>query len=85
MSIIITGPQGCGKTKHGAALAAHYGYKKVAEADELWPRQSLSKLLATLHGCARVKSANALILTNEALPSSRHVVQFADAIKYIKA
>jgi len=29
MSIIIHGPQGCGKSHHGTALAAHFGCAEI--------------------------------------------------------
>lgn len=31
-TVVITGPQGCGKSKHGTAIARHYG--KTAVVDE---------------------------------------------------
>lgn len=38
-SILIVGPQGCGKTLNAAALAAAYGFKKSCEGDTgLFPR-----------------------------------------------
>lgn len=30
-SVIVYGPQGCGKTRHSEALAAHYGVSKVVD------------------------------------------------------
>lgn len=30
-TVIITGPQGCGKTRNGAALARHYGKRRVID------------------------------------------------------
>lgn len=35
-SIIVYGPQGCGKTRNGAALAKAYGFDRVVELED-WP------------------------------------------------
>ena len=37
-SIIILGPQGCGKTLNAAALAKAYGFNKWCDADERMPK-----------------------------------------------
>lgn len=37
-SIIILGPQGCGKTLNAAALAKAYGFSRWCEADERMPK-----------------------------------------------
>lgn len=34
-SIIVVGPQGCGKTRNGASIAKAYGLEKVVELDAL--------------------------------------------------
>lgn len=38
-TVILTGPQGCGKTRHAPALMQHLGCAKVV--DEWWPGQRL--------------------------------------------
>jgi len=34
-SIVIHGPQGSGKTRHGEALRKHFGLAKVVEAEDI--------------------------------------------------
>lgn len=41
-SIIIHGPQGCGKSMHAAELAKHFGLRKIVELDD-YPRQKIHK------------------------------------------
>jgi MoxR-like ATPase len=70
-TILIHGPQGCGKTRNAQALAAHFGCSKVVDD---W------------NGRDRVV-AGALVLTNidnwkaSALPTARRVVPFAKAMR----
>lgn len=33
-SIVVHGPQGCGKTRHGERMAKHFGLDLVIEADD---------------------------------------------------
>lgn len=70
-TILIHGPQGCGKARNAQALAAHFGCSKVVDD---W------------NGRDRVV-AGALVLTNidnwkaSALPTARRVVPFAKAMR----
>lgn len=69
-SIVIHGPQGCGKTVNGQRLARHFGLKRVVDLDEL--------------GGERIPPGS-LVLTNEQ-PSARvaktcRVLTFAEAMR----
>lgn len=69
-TVVIHGPQGCGKTRNAQALAAHFGCTQIIDG---WD------------GRVRVP-AGSLVLTNRAdwkasaLPTSRRVVPFARAM-----
>ncbi len=71
-SIIIIGPQGCGKTRNAKRLAKTYGLESIM--DEITPDCILPK-------------QDHLILTNTLTPDMRgmKVIQFADAMKAAKA
>jgi MoxR-like ATPase len=69
-SIIILGPQGCGKTLNAAALAAAFGLPRWIEADE----------------CEELPRFGHLILAHELTPDRAQglrVVEFKDAIKKV--
>jgi len=69
-SVVVHGPQGCGKTQHGDSLARHFGLRTVVEADSL--QRDLPK-------------AGALILTNETPPAAwRRQLTFAQAMKLLQ-
>lgn len=52
MSLIIYGPQGCGKTRNAQRLAAHFGLTHILDDDEEWNEQ-------------RPLPADTLVLTNQ--------------------
>ena len=56
-SIVIHGPQGCGKTRNAEALRVHYGLDRIIEADER-PHQMLPATGALVLTC-RVSSLHA--------------------------
>lgn len=70
-SIVIVGPQGCGKSLNAQALAKAFTLKRWCEADDVYP----------------VPLRDHLILANEVTPELRaaglKVVQFSEAIKKI--
>ncbi|MDP3228486.1 MAG: hypothetical protein Q8N13_10995 [Acidovorax sp.] len=69
-SVIVHGPQGCGKTLHGDRLARHFGLRAVVEADDL--THDLPK-------------AGALILTQQRPgPEVRRQLTFAQAMKLLE-
>ena len=49
-SIVIHGPQGCGKTRNAEALRLHYGLNRIVEADER-PQQMLPATGALVLTC----------------------------------
>jgi broad-specificity NMP kinase len=49
-TIVIHGPQGCGKTRNAEALRQHYGLDRVIEADER-PHQMLPATGALVLTC----------------------------------
>lgn len=69
-SVVIHGPQGCGKTINGHRLARHFGLKHVVDDCEQW-----NKPLAT----------DTLFLTHEEPPPNVHrvlrVLSFAEAMR----
>lgn len=70
-TVLIHGPQGCGKTRSAQALAAHFGCSQVV--DDWNGRDPIA--------------AGSLVLTNvedwkaRALPTSRRVLPFASAMR----
>lgn len=85
MSIIIHGPQGCGKSRHAEQLRRHFGMRLALEGDEAFNGR-LYKLLAAPKSAARIKAMYAVILTHERPPeglTSLRIVSFADAMKQI--
>jgi len=70
-TVLIHGPQGCGKTRNAQALAEHFGCSKVVED---W------------NGRDPI-AAGSLVLTNRddwkahALPTARRVLPFASAMR----
>lgn len=76
MSIIVYGPQGCGKTKHAEALRAHFNCDAVID-DAQWPTRT-SEL-------TRFKSGNSLwLVSDDQVPAklgteNRRIYSFEDA------
>ena len=67
-SLIVVGPQGCGKTINARRLALAFGLKHWTEADS----------------CERLPRFDHLILANEAPRNTRlRVIGFEDAIKKV--
>jgi replication-associated recombination protein RarA len=70
-SVIVYGPQGCGKTTHAPAMAKHFGLSAVVEIDQL----SRSK----------IKPTNHLYLTLDrpswADADDRRIIPFAEAMR----
>lgn len=52
-AVVIHGPQGCGKTRHAAALAAHFGDARVV--DDWNGRDRLGPGDLALTSCERVE------------------------------
>jgi MoxR-like ATPase len=69
-SVVLVGPQGCGKTLYAPAFAHMFGLPRWGDAD-------------TMDG---LPPMNTLILTNEILPSMRkfRIVQFHDALTQLR-
>jgi cytidylate kinase len=65
-AVIVHGPAGCGKSRHAAALARHYG--KTVIIDDWQPRAGASV------------PANALALTN-ASPPPDNAIEFSTAMR----
>lgn len=40
-SVIVYGPQGCGKTRHAEALAAHYGLRKIVDSEGMLDQDAM--------------------------------------------
>ena len=87
MSIIVYGPQGCGKTHHSQALRAHFKLSAVLDDHEPPLRGGVFELLQNPKYAPQVKALNALILTAERPPhfvmeiEPRRVLSFAQAMK----
>lgn len=65
-SVIVYGPQGCGKTRNAEALRIHFGLSTVCEADEWKVQPPLT---------------DALILTNATPPDEvRRKLSFEEAM-----
>lgn len=86
MSIIIHGPQGCGKTLNGEKLRRHFGMRQVVDADEITSPGRIYTSLRNPSAAARIKALNAVILTHESPPegvTGVRIVSFADVMKKI--
>jgi hypothetical protein len=70
-SIIIIGPQGCGKTLNAQALAKAFSLKRHCDADEVYPVPLNDHLILTCD------------LTAELRAAGLKVIQFRDAIKRV--
>lgn len=64
--VIVHGPEGCGKSRHAAALARHYG--KTVILDDWQPRAGVSV------------PAHALALTNVS-PPPKNAIEFSKAMR----
>lgn len=72
-SVIVYGPQGCGKTRHAKGIAAHFGLTKVVEADELVARSEKFDKAGTLYFTCMTRAE-----IEHAFPGFRSAVAFAD-------
>ena len=71
-SIVVHGPQGCGKTRNGQRLAKHFGLDRVVEGDD--NRENPNAL-----------TTGALILTCiKPGPEVRRQLPFAQAMKLLQ-
>jgi cytidylate kinase len=72
-NVIITGPQGCGKTRNGEALRVHFGMRRVVDGDVFFDDTT------------RALNGNLILIneTNEHYDWSviGRVVKFEDAMK----
>lgn len=90
MSVIVYGPQGCGKSLNAQQLMRHFNLKRVIEADEL-SFSSVYLLIRSSTHLAKFKAGDALYLTHEPPPpwvdavGGRRVVAFEEAIKAANA
>lgn len=82
MSIIIHGPQGCGKSRHAEALARHFGCGHIVDqAADPYPRTDMQRV--------RFKLGNTLFLTHKAPPypvddSDRRILHFDKALAALR-
>lgn len=85
MSIVIFGPQGCGKRRHGELLRRHFGMRSVVEAEDIRSREGLYADLSDPMRAARLRNRQAVILTDEEPPpfTTLHVrtLSFAEAMR----
>lgn len=83
MSIIVYGPQGCGKSLNGEALCRHFKCDRVVEAEE-FPDTWGGSLYAP-NNTRRLTDANWLFLTSEPPPVawelSHLAIPFAAAMR----
>lgn len=80
MSIIVHGPQGCGKSRNAEALRRHFKMNRVVDdAENVYPRES---------DLLRFKAGSTLYLTNQEPPEflrgARRVVSYEAAIAKIR-
>lgn len=70
-SIIIEGPQGCGKTLNAEAIRKHFGMKECIDADEVRIKP--------------IPTEDCLILSNgiSKVPPGLQIIKFKDVIKLI--
>ena len=61
MSVIVYGPQGCGKSTHAELLREHFGMQRVVDdAADPYPKTKLAAM--------RFKAGDTLYLTNQGPP-----------------
>ena len=70
-TVLIHGPQGCGKTRNAQALAAHFGCSQVV--DDWNGRDPIAPGSLVLTNCEEWKS--------RAMPAARRVIPFARAMR----
>jgi len=70
-TVLIHGPQGCGKTRNAQALAEHFGCSKVV--DDWNGRDPIARRKMSAAGCEDWKA--------RALPTARRVMPFARAMR----
>lgn len=82
MSIIIYGPQGCGKSRHAEALARHFGCRHIVDGIiDPYPRTRVD--------AERLKLGDTLILTQTPPPypidaSDRRILHFDRAMAALR-
>lgn len=83
MSMIVYGPQGCGKSRHAERLRKHFHLHKVVEADF----DSVYDQLSTHASRVRFKLGSTLYLTNEPPPPGlefRRIMSFEEAMQEMR-
>jgi len=79
-SIVVYGPQGCGKSRHAKRIAAHFHLTKiVGEDDALLPGKKFIKS-GTLYLTCLTKQE-----IDQVFPDLRRVVAFADLPAHVRA
>lgn len=82
MSVIVYGPQGCGKSRHAEALARHFGCRHIVDqAADPYPRTKMQAV--------RFKLGNTLFLTHMAPPypidaCDRRILHFDKAMAALR-
>jgi len=88
MSIVIYGPQGCGKTRHAERLRQFYKLERVIEQLSPESPPDIWASLSNLEQAAQMKAKNALYITDEAPPEqlqgNRRVIAFEDAMRTVE-
>jgi len=79
-SIVVYGPQGCGKTRNAKRIAAHFRLTKIVEADDALLRGEKFIKSGTLYLTCLTKSE-----IDQVFPDFRHVVAFTDLPAHVKA
>lgn len=84
MSIIVHGPQGCGKTLHAELLRQHFRLERVIEEDSPDAPSDLYRAWNGARTAERLKAMNALFITciepPRHLAGNRRIIAFRDAI-----
>ena len=88
MSMIVHGPQGCGKTRNGELLRRHFKLSRIVDCGLGCDLASAYTLLSTAHKREVFKGGNTLYLTSEPPPAhldgARRIVSFDEAMRQIR-
>lgn len=84
MSIIVHGPQGCGKTLHAELLRRHFHLDRIVEEDSPEAPGDLYRAWNGARTAERLKAMNALFITSMEPPrhlaGNRRIIAFTDAL-----